>query len=69
MGRKKAEYIVYDKKTDMPIVLGTLDECSKYLGISPYTIKTMVVCTKNHKTRQYDIFNIDELLKDYKDDE
>lgn len=69
MGRKKAEYIVYNKKTDMPIILGDLQECSSYLGISPHTFKTLVVRTKNNKTMQYDVFNLDELLKDYKDDE
>lgn len=69
MGRKKSEYIVYDIKTDLPIVLGTLDECSKCLGMDAYTIKRLASLTRRNKDRRYDVFNLDELLKDYKEDE
>lgn len=63
MGRKEKEYIVYDRETDFPIVLGTTTECCKALNVSKGTFRNLVF----YKTK-YDIFELDKLLKDYNED-
>lgn len=63
MGRKEKEYIVYDRVSDMPIVIGTTSECSKALGISNRAFHNMIWC-KN----RFDIFDLDILLKDYNEE-
>lgn len=62
---KKADYIVYDKETDLPVCLGTIDECAKYLGFTVLTLRSIVSKTKSGQTSKYEAYNIDELLKDY----
>ena len=64
MGRKCTEYIVYDIKTDMPLVLGTTKECAKYLGLTSKIINNMAYLTKLGKSTQYEVFNLDELTKE-----
>ena len=65
MTGRKAEYIVYDKTTDLPVCLGSAEECASFIGFTLNSFRTMVTKTKAGQTNLYEIYNIDELLKDY----
>ena len=65
-GRHKAEYIVYDNETTLPVFLGAIEECAAHTGLTVYTIRTMM--SKGIEDRKYSFYNVDELLKDYNDE-
>lgn len=65
MTGRKAEYIVYDKTTDLPVCLGSAEECASFIGVTLSSFRTMVTKTKTGQTSLYELYNIDELLKDY----
>lgn len=65
MTGKKTDYIVYDKETDFPVCLGSAEECASFIGMTLSSFRTMITRTKHDKTSLYNVYNIDELLKDY----
>lgn len=65
MPRKPSEYIVYDKQTDMPLVLGTAEECGRYLDMRPRRIIELAYLTKVNRIQEYEVFNLDVLLEGY----
>ena len=68
--KKDTDYIVYDIATDMPVVLGTVEECSKFLNIkTPNRFYGLVWKTRMNKASKYEVYNLDELLKDYNENE
>lgn len=67
MPRKKCEYIMYDNETDLPIFIGTMEECASYVGYTLSSFKTYL--SKQKDSFRYSIYNMDKLLEDYDDEE
>lgn len=68
MGRKAKEYIVYDSATDFPVCLGTVEECSKYLGITAGGFYTLVHNMKKNMSMnpyKYKVYDLDKLEAGY----
>ena len=63
MARNEKEYIVYDNKTDFPVCLGTLNECSQTLGVPKCTLKSTTTRFFNGERAdgRYILYDLDKL--------
>lgn len=62
MGKFK-EFIVYDTETDLPLVMGSADECADFLGTTKKNFYAMKSTPERFKAK-IEIFDLAELLED-----
>lgn len=59
MAKKKAEYIMYDNETTLPVFIGTMEECAEFAGYTLNSFKTYL--SKQKDKFKYSIYNLDKL--------
>jgi hypothetical protein len=62
-GRKKIEYIMYNRDTDLPVCIGTIEECAYVAGLTVSAFTTMI--SRKKDDYKWQLFDIDKLLEDY----
>lgn len=65
MGRKKIEYIMYNRETDLPVCIGTIEECAHVAGLTTFGLIGGLFRDKGVNKYKWQLFDIDKLLEDY----
>ena len=65
MGAKRKEYIVYDTKTDLPVCIGNIVECSLALDVAISVLRSSSTRYFNGERLgcKYVLYDLDKLIK------
>ena len=64
---KKVDYIMYDTVTDLPVCIGSIEECARCAGTSKATLYSLNhrVKTGERKSTRYRLYDIDKVIAGY----